>query len=63
MWDGYLRRIDIAKHRFLVSSADAKVDRFATYWKDLKARHFEKSELDKMLCEGFIKPANTKWAA
>lgn len=62
MVNGHLGRMNITKHRIELSPADAKLRQYETHEPSPRARKFEENEVDKMLSEGGIEPAQSEWA-
>lgn len=60
MWNGNLGQINIAKHRMKLFQVDARPIHSALYRAGSKARESEKKELDKMLSDEIIEPAQTE---
>lgn len=63
MWDGHQGRVSVAEHRVGLPSADAKPICSAPYRAGPKECEFERTEIEKMLSEGFFDPTQTEWAA
>lgn len=60
--EGHRGRINSAKHRIELSSADEKPIHSAPYQAGPKVRDFEKNEFDKMLSDAVIEPAQRERA-
>lgn len=63
MWNGHVRRVNIAKLRIEQTLENTQPIHSALYRVGLKAREFERTEIDKMLSQMAIEPAQTEWAA
>lgn len=63
MWDGHLGRISTAKHRIELSDPNTAPVLSAPPHDGPKTREFERIEVDKMLAENVIEPAQTEWAS
>lgn len=61
MWDSFLGRINIADHRIVFLSSDTAPAHSGPYCAGPKTWKFEKTELEKMLAENIIEPAQNEW--
>lgn len=62
MWDGHLRRTNIAEHGIELSPADAKRNYAALHRVRPIACEFERNEIEKMLSKEIIEPVQSAWA-
>lgn len=63
MWDGHLGRKSTAKHRVELVDPNTPPVPSAPYRAGPKARELEKTEINKVLAENIIEPAQTEWAS
>lgn len=62
MWNGHPDHVNIAKHLIKLTGEKTQPIRSAPYRDGPKTREFEEAEIDKMLLQEVIEPAQTEWA-
>lgn len=60
MWDGHLRRINVAKHQVELISADAKPINSVPSRSGAKSGERENRKIDKLLSKGVIELSQTE---
>lgn len=63
MWDGHLGQVKIEKHHIKLTPENTKPIHSASYRAGPEARELGKAEVDKMLSQKAIEPAQIKLAA
>lgn len=63
MWDGHLKRIDMAKHGIELPLVNSGPLSSAVYWAGPKAGKFQKAEIDERSREKAIEPAKSEQAS
>lgn len=63
MWDEHIGQVNIAKHCIELTLDNTQPICCAPYRARPNAREYENAEIEKMLTQNVIDPAQTKWAA
>lgn len=63
MWDGHLRQILTARHRFELMPKITRPVHSVSYWAGASSWQFAATEVDKMLKQNVIEPVMTEWVS